>query len=201
MPTAERVTAFRSEMQLEQYTKVIGSIGRLNWQKGYDLLIGRAEALDRKIPAGERWLVLILGDGPERAGLQSMIDRLQLKNMDIRLGGFFPDAASLMSQFDVFVMPSRYEGYGLALAEAMTLGLPVVSADIDSLPELCAMYQGAYRLVDMDRDETGEALADAVFQMAAASSVSGQILQSHGAMAEEYLELYRSASEKYRKKT
>ena len=201
MPSAERVTAFRSEMQLDQYAKVIGSIGRLNWQKGYDLLIGRIEALDRKIPAGERWLLLILGDGQERAGLQAMIDRLQLKNMDIRLGGFFPDAASLMSQFDVFVMPSRYEGYGLALAEAMTLGLPVVSADIDSLPELCAMYQGAYRLVDMDQDEAGEELADAIFQMAAVSRISGQILQSHGAMAEEYLDLYCSAAEKYRKKS
>ena len=201
IPSDERVTAFRAEMQLDQYTKVVGSIGRLNWQKGYDLLIGRVEALDRKIPAGERWLLLILGDGQERAGLQAMIDRLHLKNMDIRLGGFFPDAASLMSQFDVFVMPSRYEGYGLALAEAMTLGLPVVSADVDSLPELCAMYQGAYRLVDMDRDETGEELADAVLQMSGAARIPGQILQSHGAMAEEYLDLYRAVSEKYRKKT
>ena len=200
MPSTERVSAFRSEMQLDQYAKVIGSIGRLNWQKGYDLLIGRVEALDRKIPAGERWLLLILGDGQERAELQAMIDRLQLKNMDIRLGGFFPDAASLMSQFDVFVMPSRYEGYGLALAEAMSLGLPVVSADIDSLPELCAMYQGAYRLVDMERDTSGEELSDSIIQMAAAPRIPGQILQSHGAMAEEYQELYRSAAEKYRKK-
>ena len=201
MPSAERVAVFRAEMQLDQYAKIIGSIGRLDWQKGYDRLLGRIEALDRKIPAGERWLLLILGDGQERAGLQAIIDRLALKNLDIRLGGFFPDAASLMSQFDVFVMPSRYEGYGLALAEAMTLGLPVVSADIDSLPELCAMYQGAYRLVDMEHDDGGEGLSEAILQMAAASRVPGQILQSHGAMAEEYLELYRSASEKYRKKT
>ena len=201
IPSAERVTAFRAQMQLDQYTKIIGSIGRLDWQKGYDRLIGRMEALDRKIPAGERWLLLILGEGQERAGLQAIIDGLQLKNMEIRLGGFFPDAASLMSQFDVFVMPSRYEGYGLALAEAMTLGLPVVSADIDSLPELCAMYQGAYRLVDMEQDDDGEALADAILAMSTADRIPGQILLSHGAMAEEYLELYRAASGKYRKKT
>lgn len=190
LPSPERIAEFRKTMHLDQYTKVIGSIGRLDYQKGYDRLIERIGALDSLIPPGERWLLLILGDGPEREKLQNLIDRLHLANLKIRLGGFYPDAASLMSQFDVFVMPSRYEGYGLALAEAMTLGLPVVSSRVDSLPELCAMYRGAYQLVNMKRDMEGKELAKSIYAMAYAQRSAGQILQTHESMAKEYLALY-----------
>lgn len=196
VPSPERIREFRDAMRLDRYGKIIGSIGRLDYQKGYDRLIERIGALDRKIPTGERWLLLILGDGPERDMLQALIDRLHLANIDIRLGGFFRDAASLMSQFDVFVMSSRYEGYGLALAEAMTLGLPVVSSRVDSLPELCAMYHGPYRLVNMKRDVEGKELAEAICVMAAAPHSAGEILQSHASMAKEYLQLYHDILEK-----
>lgn len=190
VPSPERIAEFRKNMKLDQYARIIGSIGRLDFQKGYDRLIERICSLDSRIPRGDRWLLLILGDGPERENLQKKIDALQLVNMDVRLGGFFPDAASLMSQFDVFVMPSRYEGYGLALAEAMTLGLPIVSSNVDSLPELCALYNGAYRLVDMERDADGSETAAGICAMAQAVRSSGQILQSQSSMAAEYLALY-----------
>lgn len=194
-PSPERIKEFQATFHTEQYSKVIGSIGRLDYQKGYDLLIGRINALDKRIPPAERWLLLILGDGPERNTLQTLIDQQHWNNLDLRLGGFYPDAASLMDLFDVFVMPSRYEGYGLALAEAMTLGLPVVSSDADSLPELCALYHGAHYLVDMTQDTDGETLAEGICTMANAARTSGQILQSHESMADEYLTLYRQLLE------
>jgi hypothetical protein len=53
----------------------------------------------------------------------------------------------------------------------------------------------------MERDDDGAGLADAILEMSGADRIHGQILQSHGAMAEEYLELYRAVSGKYRKKT
>ena len=195
-PSPARIKDFQATFHTEQYAKVIGSIGRLDYQKGYDLLIERINALDKRIPRGERWLLLILGDGPERNTLQTLIDQQHWNNLDFRLGGFYPDAASLMDLFDVFVMPSRYEGYGLALAEAMTLGLPVVSSDADSLPELCALYHGAHYLVDMTQDTDGETLAEGIFTMANAARTSGQILQSHESMADEYLTLYRQLLER-----
>lgn len=190
-PSAERVEEIRKKWHLAQYNKVIGTIGRLDYQKGFDRLIERAGAIDQRIPPGERWLLMILGDGPERENLQQIIDRLHLASLDIRLGGFQSDAAQLMSLFNVFIMPSRYEGYGLALAEAMTLGLPVVTSRVDSLPELCAQYHGANRLVNMKRDYEGKEMADAVFAMLRAGRSKGDVLQSHAGMAADYLKLYQ----------
>lgn len=194
----EELKAFSAAWRLDDYNAVLGSIGRLDFQKGYDLLLDRCGALADRIPQGEKWILLILGDGPEREKLKARADALKYPGLHIRFAGFRKDAASLMTCFRVFLMPSRYEGYGLALAEAMSLGLPVVCSDADSLPELCAEYKGFSRLIRMDDDPRGTLLAEAVSEALHASRVPGQTLVTNGEMARNYLSLYEEVLRKRR---
>ena len=188
--SGEELRAFSEQFALNSYNAVLGSIGRLDFQKGYDLLLDRCPALSASIPPGEKWLLLILGDGPEREKLRAQAESLHLPNLDVRFAGFRKNAASLMTCFRVFLMPSRYEGYGLALAEAMSLGLPAVCSDADSLPELCARYRGFSRLIHLESDPCGERLAEAVSEAVRAPRIPGQTLETNDSMAQNYLALY-----------
>ena len=136
---AEELEKLRRDWQIGSCSRVIGSIGRLDWQKGFDILFSMLPELSLLVPPGERWAIVIIGEGPER-GLLEKLAADAPANIEIKMPGFRADASRVMALFDAFVMPSRYEGYGLALAEAMSLGLPVVTNEIDSLPELCDLY-------------------------------------------------------------
>jgi glycosyltransferase involved in cell wall biosynthesis/O-antigen/teichoic acid export membrane protein len=103
----------------------VAAAGRLSPEKGFDLLL-RAHAQVRQ--AGVAHRLLILGDGPERPRLLALVRALGVDD-SVELAGFranpFPDLAAA----DLFCLPSRYEGFPLALLEALALGLPIVSTD------------------------------------------------------------------------
>ncbi len=94
----ETLQAVSANFKLEEFDRVIGSIGRLDYQKGYDWFLERAGFLSRIIPSGQKWAVLIFGEGPERAALTELADRAEhsYRNLKIFLPGYRPDAASLM---------------------------------------------------------------------------------------------------------
>jgi len=116
---------------------VLGSIGRLDEQKGYELLV---DAL-ADLPGAS---AVIVGDGPEREALESRASETGVADR-LELAGWSDDARSYLPAFDVFVLPSRYEGFPLAIVEAMLAGLPVVAADVGSIPE--AVVDGETGLV------------------------------------------------------
>ena len=183
--TPETITKLKEEWGLSDCSKILGSVGRLDWQKGYDILLEMLPSISRHVPAGEKWALLIIGEGKERA----LLERIAAKapsNIVVKLPGFRRDAASLMALFDAFVMPSRYEGYGLTLVEAMSLGLPVVANKIDSLPELCALYSNA-ACVDFPGEAASEAIAEALKR----PRTSPCEIMSVDKMAESYLALYK----------
>jgi len=135
----DEICELRKTWRFEAAVKVIGSVGRLDWQKGYDRLMALLPALSQRIPPGETWGVVILGEGPQRECLEPLAAAAP-RNLLVRLPGFRPDAAACIGAFDLFVMPSRYEGFGLTLAEAMAHGVPAVTSLADSLPELLEAY-------------------------------------------------------------
>jgi glycosyltransferase involved in cell wall biosynthesis len=106
---------------------VIGAVGRLEPEKGYDVAI---RAL-RDIP--EATLVLV-GDGSERERLEALARELGLADR-VELTGWSDEARRYLPGFDAFVLPSRQEGFPLAVIEAMLAGLPVIAADVGSVGE------------------------------------------------------------------
>lgn len=171
--------------------KVIGCVGRLDAMKGYEVMLGRLEPLARMIPAGEKWLLVVLGDGPDREKLEQKAALLPYENLKVVFAGFRSDAASLMNCFDVFLSPSLCEGYGLAAAEAMSLGLPIVCNAIDALPELCRAYNGDSFLFSMEKDADGAEMAAQILAASACKRSRGMVLMSREKMVQEYRCLYQ----------
>lgn len=101
--------------------RTILAAGRLIRQKGFDLLI----AAFARLGAPDARLV-IAGTGPEEAALRRQIERAGLTDR-IRLAGYAPDIRPLLDTARYFVMPSRFEGYGAVILEALAAGRPVVA--------------------------------------------------------------------------
>ncbi|MEN3304526.1 MAG: hypothetical protein V7603_728 [Micromonosporaceae bacterium] len=107
---------------------LIGSVGRLDRVKGHDVLV-RALA---KVPDAR---AAIVGAGAERDALQRLATELGVADR-VRLPGRSDRVAGLLAGFDVYCQPSRYEGLGLALIEAMLAGLPCVASRVGGIPEV-----------------------------------------------------------------
>jgi glycosyltransferase involved in cell wall biosynthesis len=106
---------------------VIGFTGRFVEQKGLETLLDAVALVD------DATLVLV-GDGPEREALESRARELGIENRVV-MTGWTSDARRHLSTFDVFALPSRFEGFPLVLLEAMLAGLPTVATDVGSVAE------------------------------------------------------------------
>ncbi|MFL5919001.1 MAG: glycosyltransferase family 4 protein [Gaiellaceae bacterium] len=102
---------------------VLLCVCRLEPQKGVDVAIGALS----EVPDAH---LVVLGEGPQRAELE------RLRDERVHLLGRVPDVAAWLRRADVLVHPVRWEGFGLAVLEAMLAGLPVVATNVSSLPEL-----------------------------------------------------------------
>ncbi len=99
---------------------LIGTVGRLYRQKGMDLLL--QAFIEAEMPGCR---LCIFGEGEMLNDLQEMIEKSGRKN--IRLMGYEENIRPWYNAFDLFVMPSRWEPFGLALIEAMAAGCPVIT--------------------------------------------------------------------------
>ena len=111
---------------------LIGTVANLRATKGYPDLLEAAAQVIREEPAAR---FVAVGRGPLEADLRARHASLGLGDRFTFLG-FRPDAVRVMSAFDVFCLPSHYEGLPIALMEALALGLPVVSTRVGGIAEL-----------------------------------------------------------------
>jgi glycosyltransferase involved in cell wall biosynthesis len=157
---------------------VIGSVGRLSPEKGLDVLL-RAAA--RLINGGTRLRVVLAGDGPERKRLAQLAERLGIsERVDVRGEVPHEQVPAVLAELDIFVMPSRAEGFGVAALEAQAMELPVVASLVDGLPDV------------VEDDRTGllvpagdpEALADAIARLAGDSALRADMGRAGRAFVE-----------------
>lgn len=108
---------------------VIAGLGELTHRKGFDTLI-RAFSLLR---ARREAKLLIMGRGSGRSELEELVSGLGLRD-DVHFAGFIENPFPYLGRASLFVQASRYEGFGMALIEALSLGVPVVATDCPSGP-------------------------------------------------------------------
>lgn len=112
---------------------VIGNVGRLNRTKRLDLLISGFSLLKKKINSGSPSLKLLLvGEGPETARLRKLAEQKGLKK-DVIFPGFVSRGDRVLKIFDIFVLPTTFEGCSNVLVEAMAKKLPIITTDIPSV--------------------------------------------------------------------
>ncbi len=116
----------RARLGLAEHDLVMGSIGKLEEQKGHRYLI---EALALLRHRGIVARLLLAGEGRKRSALESLVASLGLEHQ-VMLLGTRNDLGDLFRAMDVFVMPSLWEGLSLAMLSAMAAGLPVVATPV-----------------------------------------------------------------------
>lgn len=156
-PTALDRAAARDALGLPHDAFVIGTAGRLDPVKRLDVLLQVHTRVVLKLP-GTR--TVIIGDGPERARLESLAEGLGIAG-SVTFAGYRADVRALMSAFDVYLNSSAYEGVSLTILEAMAAGLPVVATPVGGNPEVVVEKETGYLVAGGPH-----AIADAVCHLA-----------------------------------
>lgn len=131
-PSQEKVLALRKDLDLNQNTRVIGTVGSLYPVKGHTYLIDAAVPVVSRFPGA---VFLVVGRGGLRDELEAQAQRLGVARY-FRFLGHRDDVSDLLGVCNVFALPSLSEGMPLALLEAMAAGVPPVATRVGGIAEV-----------------------------------------------------------------
>ena len=131
-PSAQRPDNLRENLGLGFRNLVVGTVARLVPDKGMECFLRMAQLI-RARRSDVRFLVV--GDGPLRSSLEQMTESLGIRN-SVVFAGHRTDVAALMQAMDLFVLPTRREGFGVVFAEAMAMGKATVGSRIGPVAEV-----------------------------------------------------------------
>jgi glycosyltransferase involved in cell wall biosynthesis len=137
--------------------RILLAVSRLTAQKGIDVAVRALPALP------DDSVLVVLGEGPERPALERLARELGVERR-VFLPGRVPDVAAWLRRAALLVHPARWEGFGLAVLEAMLAGLPVVASDVSSLPELVVDGETGFLVRANDPAALANAVAQALEQ-------------------------------------
>jgi len=165
------------------------TLGRLEHQKGFDVLL-EAMALVQKraaaLPAPVNlWLI---GNGSCRASLERQAESLGLKN--VTFVGYQTAPERWLACGDAFVLPSRFEGFSLAVIEALALSLPVILTDIGGIAALLRHGESAHIV---PKEDPGQ-LADALYRVASERDYRARLAHNGKAFVAEKFSMEKCAS-------
>ncbi|PTT69845.1 MULTISPECIES: glycosyltransferase [unclassified Chryseobacterium] len=138
---------------LDTQKKIFVSVGRLEYQKGYDLLI---EVHQELINEGYDHIIVVIGDGSQNVNLNNKVKALKLEDSFLLLGNR-NNPYPYIRKADYYIQPSRYESYPIALGETLILNIPIISTDVGGVSELLNHGKTAY-LVNFDKYELKTAM-------------------------------------------
>lgn len=190
----QRPQAKKQELGFKESDKIIGTIGNLRREKNQQLLIRAFHLLSTKLPDAH---LVICGDGDCRAGLEQLAAELGIAAR-VHFLGFRMDAHEIMAIFDVYCLPSVYEGLPLSILEAWAAQQPVVATDVIGISDI-VRHEHNGLLVPLDDDAK---MADALLRVLQ-DSVLAQRLSGNGhtllldkydlkQMLRQYEEIYKN---------
>lgn len=175
-------TALRNTLGIGN-RRVIGFVGRLHKEKGLGILI---DALPHILDKQPDSILMVVGDGPDRAGLELKAASLKLVRHIIWLGQKRPeDVYRLYHIMDVIAVPSLFEGFGLTVAEAMAAGVPTVGSNVGGLAEV---IEDGLTGVLVPRGNS-EALASALIELLSDQDRAMEMGQKGQARVQEYFSM------------
>lgn len=114
---------------------IFGSVGSLHERKNYLGLLDAIALLKKKYPKAPTFQCQIIGEGPQRKELREKIENLGLTG-EVMLRGRVDDVQPVLRHFGFYVQPSKDEAFGVALVEAMALGLPPIVTNVGGMVEV-----------------------------------------------------------------
>ncbi len=166
--------------QKRRGNRIVTAVGRLTRQKGFDLLL---EAFARIAAKHPDWKLVIWGEGEDRKSLEALRDALGLEDR-VEMPGVTERPGLWVETADVFVLSSRYEGWGIVLLEAMAAGLPVVSFACEWGPTDMVKH-GEDGILVPNYDV--EALAEALSNIIGDAALRDRLAISAASSAKKYL--------------
>lgn len=182
-----RTAAIRAELG---GAPIIGHVGALHdHHKGQATLIAAFQTLAEHSPQAR---LVLLGEGPDKGEFQ----RQARNDPRIVFAGFQEDVGSWIAAMDVFAFPSREEGLGSSVLDAMLLGVPVVASNVGGLPELIGEQERGIMLDNHNPLQWAAALQRLLENLPLREKLRHAALefaQAHdiAAMTNDYLDLYR----------
>ena len=176
----------RRELGLDPEAPLVGTVGRLVYQKAQDVFLRAASTVAHSVPAAQ---FLIVGEGPLRSSLERLVAQLGLRRC--HFAGFRADIPRVLSIMDIFALPSILEGLPRVLLEALALARPVVATRIDGVTEV--VQHGVTGLLVAPGEPT--ALAGAILSLLMDQALAGQLGLAGRKLVEERFTVSRAVDE------
>jgi len=157
---------------------VIGSVGNLNKQKGYEYLISAMPKILKKYP---HLMLEIVGDGEERSSLKSLKKELNIEQ-HVTLLGRRENPEEVMKKWDLFVSSSVAETFGIVLLEAYKVGLSVVATRVGGVPDVVKNNSTGILVESRDSD----ALAKAIIKLLEHPVLAAKLKRGGAAKLKEF---------------
>jgi glycosyltransferase involved in cell wall biosynthesis len=170
--------AAREDLGVDQDRFVIGTVGGLTAKKGHRVLVRAARQVVERIPDA---LFVFVGLPVDPDPIRDEIDRQGMRE-HVVLSGYRANGAALMPAFDLYCLPSLFEGMPVSLLEAFALGLPTVATSVGGVPEVAT--DGEDALV-VPPDDPG-ALAAALAKLATDPDLRRRLGERAAATAERF---------------
>lgn len=195
-PSSGPGTGIRQQFGLPADARLVGFVGRLAAQKCLTDLVWAFQLLHQVV---DNVYLVLVGDGPERGALAELARSFDCRDKVI-FAGHREDAADVISELDVFCLPSSFEGMSNSLMEAMAAGVPVVVSDIPANVELVHHEQNGLTFPLGNGPELTKAckriLDDVVLAQQLGMAGQALIRKQHSVrqLVDRHVELYRRLS-------
>jgi glycosyltransferase involved in cell wall biosynthesis len=138
----------RRRLGLPEEGLLIGGVGRLHYQKNFPLFLEVAAQVSARLPQA---VFVIAGEGPERAGLAELSQKLGIAPK-VHFVGFVKEMPEFYQSLDLLLLTSHFEGTPLTVLEAMAMGVPVVASHVDGVGEVVQDGQDGLLVLPGRRD-------------------------------------------------